>query len=130
VYAKSIILLLGLLCGAVGAEEPRFATDVLPIFKARCVSCHSGEKPQAGLDLASPDALLKGGRSGPAIVAGEADRSLLVEKIVSKNMPPVDPKLTEAEVQTIRSWIEKGARLELAAHPSRSRIGWFELQLR
>lgn len=112
-YVKLSILLF-VLCGFVQAQETRFASDVLPILQLRCVGCHSGEKPQGGLDLTTAQALLKGGRSGPAIVAGEAARSLIVEKIVSGSMPPADPKLTSAQVLAIRSWIDKGAPAEVA----------------
>ncbi len=113
-YVIIFSLLLLLVCQGLGAEPP-FSANVLPIFQAHCVGCHSGANPQASLDLTSPDRILKGGRSGPSIVAGESDRSLLVEKIVSKNMPPASPKLTDVEVQTVRNWIDKGAPLELAA---------------
>src|SRR5689334_11195568 len=67
--------------------EPEFERDVLPVFKANCTSCHGGATPQAGLDLNSLAGLLKGGKSGLAIIPGSPERSLLVEKIASGNMP-------------------------------------------
>src|SRR5688572_5610882 len=97
------LLLISCICWAHAHAEERFERDVLPVFKTRCLSCHSGKTPQAGLDLATAPALLKGGRSGPSIVIGEAARSLLIEKVVSKSMPPSDPKLTEQEIHAIRS---------------------------
>src|SRR5262249_33163676 len=65
-------------------QSPRFESEVVPILRASCWSCHGGEKPQAGLDLRSLDAILRGGRSGPAIQPGASDKSLLVDKVVSK----------------------------------------------
>src|SRR5213593_1167964 len=87
-------------------ESPRFESEVVPILKASCWGCHGGEKPQAGLDLRSLDSILRGGRSGPAIQPGASDKSLLVEKIVSKAMPPAGDKLTESQIAAIRSWID------------------------
>ena len=91
------------------AAPPVFETTVLPLFKARCLACHSGTTPQGELDLSSSSAVGKGGKSGRAIQVGASDRSLLVEKIVSKNMPPAGPKLTGAEIGLVRSWIDAGA---------------------
>lgn len=94
------------------AQELRFQDDILPILKARCLACHSGKAAQAGLDVSSAQSLLKGGRSGPSIVVGDASRSLLVEKVVSRSMPPTDPKLTETELHAIRAWIDKSSSAE------------------
>src|SRR5262245_5439952 len=76
-------------------QSSRFESDVLPILKASCWGCHGGEKPQAGLDLRSFDSILRGGRTGPAIQPGASDKSLLVQKIVSKAMPPAGEKLAD-----------------------------------
>ncbi len=91
-----------------GAEQPKFESEVLPIFTAHCLGCHSGAKAQAGLDLRTRDGLLKGGKSGPAILPGTPDKSVLMEKIVSRSMPPVEPKLSDAQIAVIRQWIDKG----------------------
>ena len=64
--------------------------------------------------------IAKGGKSGRAIQVGASDRSLLVEKIVSKNMFPVDPKPTDAEIRLVRSWIDAGAHSQQQqAHTNR-----------
>jgi mono/diheme cytochrome c family protein len=94
------------------AQSPSFETDILPILKARCVACHTGTSPQAGLVLNSLEGLQKGGKSGASIAPGASSRSLLVEKIVSGNMPPAEPKLTPSEIALIREWIDS----EGAAH--------------
>lgn len=89
-------------------DENAFISSVKPVLDARCVKCHTGTSAQAGLDLSSAAKLLSGGRSGPAIVPGDSSRSLLIEKIVSKSMPPGGPALTETEVQVLRAWIDRG----------------------
>ena len=88
-----------------------FESDVLPVLKTNCVMCHGEGQPQAGLDLRSRDSLLKGGKSGRAIVPGSSDQSLLIGKVSSKSMPPGEVKLTEKEVGLIRLWIDKGAKV-------------------
>ncbi len=87
-----------------------FDADIRPILESRCVACHGASAPQGGLDARSLESLLKGGKSGPAIVPGSAGGSLLVEKLVTKSMPPMEPKLTEAQVSAIRAWIDGGAK--------------------
>lgn len=89
--------------------------DVLPILYARCTVCHGLRKQEAGLDLRSKISMLKGGKSGPVIVAGKPDESLLLKKIHSKDMPPgkliiqvgVRPPESD-EIATITKWIAAG----------------------
>ncbi len=73
--------------------------------------CHRGQAAQKGLRVTSAPALIEGGASGPAVVAGKPDESLLMAKISgpSAPMPPVGEKLTPAEIETIRAWIAAGA---------------------
>jgi mono/diheme cytochrome c family protein len=93
-------------------DRPTFEADVLPIFQARCLVCHSEGAPQKGLLLGTRVALLRGGESGPAIQPGRSGKSLLMDKIAGQQMPPMDPKLTPEEVDTIRRWIDQGAPSE------------------
>jgi mono/diheme cytochrome c family protein len=94
---------------AVAAEPPDYAADVAPIFKAKCLKCHGETDRKAELDLRSLASLLKGGESGPAITAKDPEQSLLFEKVASGEMPPAKKdRLTEAELDTIRRWIEAG----------------------
>ncbi|MHC4875443.1 MAG: PSD1 and planctomycete cytochrome C domain-containing protein [Planctomycetota bacterium] len=99
-------------CLASGAETsspPTFEKDILPIFRAKCIRCHAGVEPKAGLNLTRPSALLSGGKSGAAIRIRAAEFSLLYEKVTSGEMPPVGQKLTDAEKGLIRKWINDGA---------------------
>ena len=84
---------------AAQGREPVFERDVLPLLTARCLKCHGGDAHKSGLDLRSPASMLKGGDSGPAVVKGDADKSLLIQQVASKTMPPGKAtKLTEDEV--------------------------------
>ena len=88
---------------------PNFADHIAPMFKAKCVACHTGEKSQAKLDMTSVAALLRGGISGPAIRPGLAAKSLLMDKVATGQMPPVKIKLAVAETDLLRQWIDAGA---------------------
>jgi mono/diheme cytochrome c family protein len=90
--------------------------DVLPILLLRCAACHGRQKQEAGLDIRTKKSLLAGGKSGPAIVPGKPDDSLLVKKITAGAMPPkiqlatFSVKPVEAtELNLLREWIAQGA---------------------
>ncbi len=89
-----------------------FDLDVLPIFKSNCVGCHGSEVRTKELNLSSHEAIMKGSESGPVIVPGKADESRLYKMVRDGVMPPGGAtRLSEAQVSTIRSWIESGAVL-------------------
>ena len=87
------LLMIGLCPLSVQADDEKreltFDKDILPIFRARCIRCHAGVEPKAGLNLTSPSSLLSGGDSGAALRIRAAEFSLLYEKISSGKMPPV-----------------------------------------
>ena len=101
---------------AFAAEDKLgFDNTALPVFRAKCLMCHSGSAPQASLDLQTAQSALKGGKSGPAIQPGAPARSLLLERVISKSMPPGPDKLTEPEIAALRGWIERTAPVAMAA---------------
>jgi hypothetical protein len=94
---------------AAPAVALTFQKDILPIFQARCVTCHgANNKVKGGLDLRSVTALSKGGDSGSVVVRGDPDKSLLWETVVSDQMPPDKNKLSAAEKSKLRQWIING----------------------
>lgn len=108
-----IALLLGAPAFATEPAKLGFNTDVRPLFQAYCTECHGeSTKPKGGLDLRLKRFVLKGGESGPAIVEGNADKSLLIERVKSGEMPPGKKKLTTAEIDVLRKWISGGANVE------------------
>jgi hypothetical protein len=101
-------LLLGQTVDEAGAI---FVKHVHPLFQEKCAGCHGPALQSNGLSLSSRDALLKGGKRGPAIVPGTAERSLLVEALEQNGalkMPP-GQKLPAESVAAVRRWIELGA---------------------
>jgi hypothetical protein len=101
-----------LLCAqaAVDAEE-FFEKRVRPIFAAKCFSCHTASK-LGGLRLDSREAILTGGKSGPAVLPGKPEESLLILAVARQHerlkMPPSDP-LPPGEVADLRAWVKAGA---------------------
>jgi mono/diheme cytochrome c family protein len=95
------------------AGAPAFNADVRPLFKAYCTECHGeAEKPKGGLDLRLQRFTLKGGKNGPAVVAGKPDVSLLLERVASGEMPPGKKKLSAGEIELLKKWIAAGATVE------------------
>ena len=80
--------------------------DVLPIFRAKCLVCHSEKVRKGGLSLESREAILRGGKSGSAIVPGKPVDSLILTMVSSAKMPIGGAKLSETEIKSIKSWIE------------------------
>ena len=100
---------------AIGAPWPMsprefFQARVQPLLREKCLGCHSAE-PQGGLRMDSREALLKGGKSGPALVVGNPEASLLVRAVSFQHelmMPPAGP-LPQSEVDDLVRWIAEGA---------------------
>src|SRR5262249_20157212 len=97
--------------------------DILPIMLRRCAPCHGRHRLEGGLDLRSKAAMLRGGKSGPAIVPGKPDESLVIQKIRSGAMPPRDRlvdvsvrPIEQSETNALASWIGAGAP-EVAREP-------------
>ncbi len=87
-----------------------FDTDVLPVFRAKCLGCHSAKARSGGLSLESVDDVLRGGKSGGAIVAGKPSDSLLLSMVATGKMPMGGAPLTDAEIGAVRTWIEREDR--------------------
>ena len=128
-------------------EEPRnefFERRVRPILVKHCYECHSAASPKAegGLLVDSRDGLRNGGESGPAVVPGQPDESLLLEALQyqSLEMPPTE-KLPDHVIADFKQWVRDGAVDPRNAAPSPTdaaaetwkvqlaeRSGWWSLQ--
>ena len=100
------------LASSAWADTPadHFEKKVRPLLMAKCVGCHGPEKQKAGLRIDAAG-LAKGGDSGPAVVAGMPDESLLVSAIRYGGEPrmPPDGKLKDQEIADIEAWVKAGA---------------------
>jgi Protein of unknown function (DUF1549)/Protein of unknown function (DUF1553)/Planctomycete cytochrome C len=92
-------------------EPPVFERDVRPILKAYCLDCHGGGAELKGkLDLRLARTARRGGKGGPAVVAGQPDQSPLMTRIQDGEMPPGEKKVPPAQIAVIGRWIAAGAR--------------------
>ena len=95
-----------------------FSDLVYPILEAKCLSCHSPSKAKGGLVLSDTTLMLQGGDSGPVLVSGSVEESLLVQRLLldvdhEHHMPPKGkPQLTDEELALIEAWVASGADLD------------------
>jgi len=91
---------------------PSFRAVILPILTDHCFECHSDRRQKARLRLDSRQAMLSGGKSGPAIIPGDASHSLLMVAVhyddPDTQMPPDGP-LPATQVAQLAQWISAGA---------------------
>jgi nitrate/TMAO reductase-like tetraheme cytochrome c subunit/mono/diheme cytochrome c family protein len=90
----------------IGAEL-NYQDSIGPLFQERCGACHSGPGGIQGLDLTSYAGVLKGGASGPAIIAGDPEMSLIIVKQSSEQSH--FGQLTPEELDLVVQWITAGA---------------------
>ncbi len=91
--------------------ERFFETNVRPLLIERCFKCHSEAMTKGGLRLDSGEGIQKGGETGPAVIAGKPDESLLLQAVRHENgleMPP-DGRLTDMQIAGLAEWIRTGA---------------------
>lgn len=88
---------------------------VQPIMEMRCTQCHNASKSKGGLRLDEMSFIVKGGESGPALLAGNSAESDLIKKCLlpendDQHMPPKGkPQLTNEQIALLSWWIEQGA---------------------
>ncbi|MCI0336882.1 MAG: PSD1 and planctomycete cytochrome C domain-containing protein [Acidobacteria bacterium] len=107
-----VILIFGIVL-AFASQKPGVASDdfkqkVAPIFERSCLMCHGARLQRSGLDLRSEETILKGGARGPAVVPGNAEKSLLYKLITHKEEPEMPmglDKLGDREIAVIAQWI-------------------------
>ena len=107
-------LLASLTSTATAADAPKvtYADHVLPILRAKCLSCHNTDKKSGGLDLSNFTAVKAGGGSGEIFDPGNAGASILWKVINHEEepkMPPNSEKLPAEMLAVIKNWIDGGA---------------------
>jgi mono/diheme cytochrome c family protein len=92
-----------------------YADLVQPLLQNKCYSCHSSEKQKGKLRLDLEAMMLKGGKNGPAVTPGNAEKSELIKRVQltlgnDEHMPPKEkPQLSESEIALLHWWIDNGA---------------------
>jgi hypothetical protein len=134
------ITLPGWLWSASGADHPPdslefFEKRIRPVLSEQCYRCHSekAEKLKGGLHLDSREDLLKGGDTGPAIVPGDVENSLLITTVRWKDkdlaMPPKKP-LPPDQLADLEAWVKAGAPWPKNDGPKSAKKESFNIQKR
>lgn len=93
-------------------EVVTYKDHVSPILRKHCGNCHNPDKATSDFNVMTYQTLMAGGSSGEAIAAGSPDSSRLykaVAHIEEPFMPPKAAKIPDADIATIKKWIELGA---------------------
>lgn len=113
---SAVLLAIALAPATVGSDQPDalFETKIRPVLTGTCFTCHGDAKTSGGLRVDSRAALVKGGDSGPAIVPGNAEDSLLIQAIrrlehVSVMPPQAEFALRPDQVSDFQAWVAAGA---------------------
>lgn len=114
----TLLAILGTLAVSASAQEkaevPSFA-KVYELFAKNCNSCHNPKELKGELNLETYEGLMKGGETGPSVVAGKPGDSLILQLLEHRTKPFMPPpkkgkKLAEAEIAVVRAWIAAGAK--------------------
>jgi mono/diheme cytochrome c family protein len=122
--ALTRLAVAGMVLAGMGSAtaDVDYVRDVKPMLAKHCVSCHGAARPRGGLRLDTATAAIKGGKSGPCVLPGNAAESPLIEAVLgegtSERMPLKRPPLPEAAIAALRQWIEQGAKAPANEAPS------------
>jgi hypothetical protein len=105
------VLLLSVLAAGPASAQDLFESKIRPILATRCFTCHT-DAASGGLRLDSQEGMFKGGKSGPAVIPGEPEKSLLITAVRQTGdlKMPLGGKLTAPEVDALVEWVRAGAR--------------------
>jgi len=135
------LIAFSLTCGGalIAAEEPSreavefFEKRVRPVLVENCQKCHGEKQQKGGLRLDSIAAVLKGGDTGPAIVPGDPQKSLLVHAISydpdGYKMPPTG-KLSDEAIAALTEWVRRGAPWPMESSAAAATAKKFDLRER
>ena len=94
-----------------GDETVSFKEDIAPFLVENCLRCHQGQDPGGGLSLVDFESLLRGGDSGPAVVPGKPNESLVHQLVGGDEAMrmPLEGNVTEENYKDLGVWIWEGA---------------------
>src|SRR5437879_4689095 len=101
------VVVAGIAVPAFAQRDPLFKTEILPVLEKNCVGCHGPDRKMAKLDLSSFTGMMEGSSSGPVIAPGKPERSLMW-KLIENDQMPQGGKLSKADKQLIKSYIQYG----------------------
>jgi hypothetical protein len=118
-----------------------FEKEIRPILVEKCQLCHNADKSKNGLNLTNREAILKGGDSGPAVIPGKPEESLLIQAVRYLDEPKMPPKarLPDTTIAKLVRWVALGAPWTVAdkrqvrqpqgiAHVTATQRAWWAFQ--
>ena len=131
IYTATLVIALGPNIVVVADEtgDALFENQIRPVLLEKCFSCHGGNKVSGGLTIDSREGLMTGGDSGPSIVPGKPDESLLIMAIsrhddVSAMPPEKKDALRPEQVAAFKRWILAGAEWPASAEKFKAIEHW------
>ncbi len=116
------LTLLALHLPALSLRAESHAAAVSPaqamgLLKTQCLGCHNADKKKGGLSLETRDLALQGGDNGPALKAGDASHSALIQSLTDSGDAHMPPKkqLPEKQINLLKAWVNAGAAWDDAA---------------
>src|SRR5882724_11955147 len=106
-FLLTSIVIAAIAAPATAQRDPLFKTEILPVLEKSCVQCHGPQRKMAKLDLSTFTGMMEGSASGPVIAPGKPERSLMW-KLIENDQMPQGGKLTTADKQLIKSYIQYG----------------------
>ncbi len=98
---------------ALALHAQDFSKDIAPIFAENCIGCHASTVKMGGLDLDTMEGIQKGGNHGKVLTPGNATESkvyLMIAGRMSPAMPLSGKPLAAGDIETIKKWIDAGAK--------------------
>ena len=121
-----VVLIAGLAALPTVHAKVDFAKEIQPLLQQNCVKCHGTEKQKGKLRLDSREAALKGGKDGPALVLGDAEKSELIRRI---SLPKTDDDFMPSEGEPLKPADGTAWSMNSFARPrpnrSRMELRWF-----
>ncbi|MDQ6698897.1 MAG: PSD1 and planctomycete cytochrome C domain-containing protein [Acidobacteriota bacterium] len=110
-FVPAFVLLTGVAASAQTAKTISFGADIAPILAEKCIQCHGQDSTMGNLDLRTRAGMLKGGKHGPAIVAGKGMASGLYGHLTGTVQPqmPLGGRLSAEQIALLKQWIDGGA---------------------
>ncbi|MFM7037615.1 MAG: DUF1553 domain-containing protein [Planctomycetaceae bacterium] len=123
-------LLFCLCCSPLSADD-LYQREIRPLLAQKCAACHGVLRQAGGLRLDFGGGIHHGGESGPAVIPGQPEQSLLLQKVNSSDdtlrMPPAGEgeRLNRQQLELVTSWIAAGARFPADEQPPADPAAWW-----
>ncbi len=118
----------------VALEDAEIFQDLVqPILEAKCIACHMEGKIKGELRMDQLSGLQKGGKTGPFVIPGDLEKSLLIQRInlpmdEKEHMPPKNKtQLTEEELEILEAWVASGGSFDQKVTELKSEEPLFQL---